>query len=134
MGLFNRKRLVVTVALLLFMGGLLAFLLWPRADELARWKAERRAQGERFTLSEIAPKFSTKKQDFIKLRCAIAGLGIGATWEALQAPGWDDARLAALDAAWARVELLKRMPAAFEIERAWGWRSIQSSPSTDGAM
>jgi hypothetical protein len=276
-GLSKRKRLIVAGALLLLVGAFLAFLFWPRPDELARWKARMRARGERFSLAEVAPKFSQEKLDWAKqlqpviggvfsqpvppggvdlmvsvapgyavpawqrpfayetaktnhtwealaeqmdksadafhqlhellrnipvgsptdysdpvnigsginlvairkaaqslslatlnelhrgaldaaltnlhvlialtrpqeeagslvdqmIRVAIAGLGAAATWEALQAPGWDDAQLAALDAAWARVELVKRMALTFEIERAWGSEIYQYARTNQGGL
>ena len=262
MARFQRKRLVVPFALLLLLTGFGAYVFLPRPDELARWKAQMRARGEKFSLAEVAPKFSQEKLDWgmqlqgalsgiytqpvppgtvdlmvsaapgfavpawqrpfanespttkqtwealaeqmadsgdgfhqlyellrnvpagaptdysdpihlpgglnlvnlrrtaqslslatlsdlhrgslesaltnvhaligltraldeggllvdQMIRAAIAGLGTAATWEALQAPGWEDAQLAALDAAWARVALVKRMTLAFDIERAW---------------
>lgn len=56
---------------------------------------------------------------------AIAGLAVGATWEALQTRGWEDAQLAELDAAWERMELTRRMRAGFEVERAWATELFQ---------
>jgi hypothetical protein len=258
---WTNKRWLITVSLLFLVIGLLIFLFWPRTDELARWKARMRVQGENFSLVEVAPKHSPAMRDWGKqfkaavdgvavnpvgpgalnlmetnapgfarplwrqpfpvtvlmtnqtwaalaaqfesssnalwemrellrnipagtasdysnvlypgglnlvalrkgaqtlaaatvnelhraardsaltnllslialthpldeegtlvfqmIRSAIAGLGTSATWEALQAPGWSDAQLAALDAAWSRVELLRRMETGFVIERAW---------------
>ncbi len=275
MAFFQRKRLKLAVALLLLAGAFVAYVFWPRPDELARWKAQMRARGEKFSLAEVAPKFSQEKLDWAKqlqpvvggifsqpvppgavdlmvsvapgyavpawqrpfanetprtnhtwealaeqiarsagafnqlhellrnipagsltdysdpvhlpgglnfvtlrraaqslslatlndlhrgslpsaltnlhalialtraleeggllvdqmVRSAIAGLGAAATWEALQAPGWDDAQLAALDAAWAQVELVKRMAAAVEIERAWGSELFQNARTNSG--
>lgn len=255
---WTRKRWLITVALLFFSSGLLAFLFWPRDDELARWKAQMRARGENFTLAEVAPRHSPALKDWGKrfkaavdgvavnpvppsgldlmagtapgfarpvwqkkfpvlpnqtwsalaaqfdassnaleevrellrnipagtasdysnvtdpgglnlialrkgaqslaaltasdlhrgareaaltnlcllialtrpleeegslvfqmIRVAIAGIATSATWETLQAPGWTDAQLASLDAAWVRVALLPRMEHAFVVERAW---------------
>jgi|GEM_PF-1918195 len=262
MAFHKRKWLPVAFVALLLVAGFAAYLFWPRPDELARWKAQMRARGVKFSLAEVAPKFSKEKLEWAKqfqaaangvlmqpvppgavdlmvsispgyavpawqrpfanqtpktnhtwemlagqmaetgdalrelhellrripagsptdygdpvklpggfnfvalrrasqslslatmnelhrgdldaaltnihalialtrameeggllvdqmIRAAIAGLATAATWEALQAPGWDEARLAALDAAWAQVELVKRMAAGFDLERAW---------------
>jgi len=51
---------------------------------------------------------------------AVAGLAMGATWEALQAPGWDEARLTRLQEDWERVALLSRFERTLQLERAWG--------------
>ena len=66
MGLFKRKWLSVAVALLLLVGAFVAYLFWPRPDELARWKARMRARGEKFSLAEVTPKFSQEKLDWGK--------------------------------------------------------------------
>ena len=66
------------------------------------------------------------------IRAAVAGLGTAATWEALQAPGWDDAQLAALDAAWAKVELVQQTTRTFEIERAWATELFQYARTNSG--
>jgi hypothetical protein len=54
------------------------------------------------------------------VRVAVAGLGIAATWEGLQAQGWADADLAQIQAAWQELRLLQEMPATCEMERAAG--------------
>jgi hypothetical protein len=261
MAFLKRKRLIVAGTTLALIGGVVAYVFWPQSDELTRWKAQMRARGEKFSLAEVAPKFSQEKFDwgkqiqtvvagiktqpvplgavgmmvsatpgyavpawqrpfanetpetnhtwaaleeqmarsadelhqlqellrhipagsltdysdpirlpaginFYELRTAaqgmslavvndlhqgslpsaltnlhalialtqaqaedgewtdqmvrsgIASLGTAATWEALQASGWGDAQLAALEADWARVELVKGIVPAFEFERA----------------
>ncbi|HEU0008605.1 MAG TPA: hypothetical protein VFT34_02200, partial [Verrucomicrobiae bacterium] len=274
---FRRRKLIVAGALLLFVGAFAAYVFWPRPDELARWKAQMRARGEKFSLAEVAPKFSQEKLDWAKqlqpvvngilthpvppgavdmmisatpgyavpawqrpfanetaktnhtwealeeqlarsadaihqlhellrnipagspadysdavklgssinlvalrkaaqslslatlndlhrgslpsaltnlhtlialtraleeggllvdqmIRVAIAGLGVAATWEVLQAPGCDDAQLAGLDAAWSQDQLVKRMALTFEIERAWASELYQYARTNQGGL
>jgi hypothetical protein len=52
------------------------------------------------------------------VRIAVASFGLNATWEALQAPGWDEARLARLQAAWQSQEFLPGVVRSMEMERA----------------
>ena len=40
------------------------------------------------------------------IRVAVCGLGLSATWQALQAPGWSDAQLERMQTAWASLDLL----------------------------
>lgn len=54
------------------------------------------------------------------VRVAVAGLGIAATWEGLQAQGWTDTDLAQIQAAWQKLKLFEQMPATCEMERAAG--------------
>ena len=54
------------------------------------------------------------------IRVAIAGLAMAGTWEALQAPGWDDARLAALQKRWEELTFLARFERTLQTERAMG--------------
>src|SRR6266446_5593808 len=54
------------------------------------------------------------------VRTAIVGLATSATWEALQAPGWDESRLVALQNDWDQVCLLPKLEQTFETERAYG--------------
>lgn len=51
---------------------------------------------------------------------AILGLGLTATWEALQAPGWTDDQLAAMQRDWESVDVPAMMERAFVGERASG--------------
>jgi hypothetical protein len=59
------------------------------------------------------------------VRVAIAGLGLAATWEALQAEGWDDESLAAFQKDWEGVELLEALNQALLGERALGSTYIE---------
>jgi hypothetical protein len=54
------------------------------------------------------------------IRVAIAGLGLSTTWEALQAPGWDEARLAQLQRDWEQFDALDALERGVEGERASG--------------
>ena len=51
------------------------------------------------------------------IRIAIGQIALNASWEALQAPGWDEAHLASLQAEWERVDF----PEA--LERGADWRA-----------
>lgn len=55
------------------------------------------------------------------IRIAVAGLGIAATWEALQAPGWTEPQLARLQRAWQPIDLVDAVEKGFEGERAGGY-------------
>jgi hypothetical protein len=54
------------------------------------------------------------------IRVAVAGLGLSATWEALQAPGWTDPQLARLQKAWEAVDLAQALENGFLGERVGG--------------
>src|SRR2546425_3931013 len=52
------------------------------------------------------------------VRIAISTIAVGATWQALQTPGWNDDQLARLQAGWQSLEFLGAMAQALEMERA----------------
>jgi hypothetical protein len=52
------------------------------------------------------------------VRIAVASIGLNATWEALQAPGWDETRLARLQQGWESQEFLSGMVRGLEMDRA----------------
>ena len=52
------------------------------------------------------------------VRVAIAGVGLAATWEALQAPGWDETRLAQLQRDWEQFNALDALERGVLGERA----------------
>lgn len=54
------------------------------------------------------------------IRIAIAGLALNATWEALQAPGWDEQRLNSLQHDWEDLNLIDSLERGFLAERASG--------------
>jgi hypothetical protein len=51
-------------------------------------------------------------------RIAISTSAVGATWQALQTPGWNDDQLVRLQAGWQSLEFLGAMANALEMERA----------------
>jgi hypothetical protein len=59
------------------------------------------------------------------IRVAIAGLGLVATWEALQANGWNDETLAALQKDWEGVELFEALNRGLQGERIIGETYIE---------
>jgi len=54
------------------------------------------------------------------IRTAIAGLGLAVTWEALQAQGWNEESLAALQHDWESVDLTDAIETGITGERAFG--------------
>ena len=52
------------------------------------------------------------------VRIAMAQMAVGVTWQALHAPGWSDARLLRLQAAWQSMEFIPAMGQSLEMERA----------------
>jgi hypothetical protein len=54
------------------------------------------------------------------VRVTIAGIGLRATWEALQAPGWNEEQLAALQRDWEQVEVMEGAERGFLSTRAYG--------------
>jgi hypothetical protein len=55
------------------------------------------------------------------IRVAVTGLGLAATWDALQAPGWTEPQLARLQATWKPVDLAEALETACLGERARGF-------------
>jgi hypothetical protein len=53
------------------------------------------------------------------IRVAVAGLGLGASWEVLQAPGWTDPQLERLQKAWEAVHPVEAIESAFVGYRAY---------------
>lgn len=73
------------------------------------------------------------------IRVAIANLGLQATWEALQAPGWDEARLAQLQGDWEQFNALDALERSMLGERAMSqsimaWVRKASGREFDSAM
>ena len=52
------------------------------------------------------------------IRAATAEGAMQMTWQALQAPGWNNAQLARVQQSWERVKLLEKFERTFEVERA----------------
>ncbi len=70
-------------------------------------------------------------------RVALAGYGVAATWEALQASGWSEAQLAELQAQWAQVKLLSAFERAIARERASGilhFEAVRAGRSAPGGL
>ncbi len=61
------------------------------------------------------------------VRVAIGGLAVAATWEALQAPGWDDAALARLQGDLERSAMLPNMPRTVAMEQAYAMASYEAA-------
>jgi type II secretory pathway pseudopilin PulG len=55
------------------------------------------------------------------IRVAVAGIGLGVSWDALQAPGWTEPQLARLQKAWEPVDLVDAAETGFVGERAGGY-------------
>jgi hypothetical protein len=73
------------------------------------------------------------------MRVAVGGLGLSATWEALQAPGWDEARLAQLQRDWEQFDALEALEQAVMGERAadqciMAWVRTASGKDFDNTM
>jgi hypothetical protein len=66
------------------------------------------------------------------IRVAVAGLGLGVTWEALQAPGWTEPQLERLQKAWEPVDLVDTVEKGFEGERASGYELFSSARRSSG--
>jgi hypothetical protein len=66
------------------------------------------------------------------IRVAVTGLGLAASWEALQAQGWSEAQLERLQKAWEAIDLIDGVEKGFLGERAGGtelWVLIRSPNS-----
>lgn len=64
------------------------------------------------------------------IRVAVGGLGLSVTWQALQAPGWSEAELAALQTSWGKVDFLQAIEQGWLGERAIGtalWEHARSN-------
>jgi len=66
------------------------------------------------------------------IRIAVAGMGLSATWEALQAPGWTELQLERLQKAWEPVDLLDAVEKGFVGERAGGYEIFRAGRYSSG--
>ena len=66
-------------------------------------------------------------------RVSFANLGLAATWEALQAPGWTEPQLQRLQQAWAPVDLVDAVEKAFVGQRAGGYEMFAFTRRYGGA-
>ncbi|HXP61603.1 MAG TPA: hypothetical protein VN829_13990, partial [Dongiaceae bacterium] len=67
------------------------------------------------------------------IRVAVCGLGLSATWQALQAPGWSDAQLERMQMAWASLDLLAAVEEGLVAWRASAiemWDTARKSSGT----
>lgn len=96
---------------------------WLCADAMAALHSGQldRAQADLRALTQLA-QFNREDVTLVSqmIRVAIANLGLQATWEALQAPGWKDAELVALQKAWEELDLTGAMEQGILGERAIG--------------
>ncbi len=67
------------------------------------------------------------------VRIAITGIAFNATWEALQADGWTDTQLAALQARWDSFEFLIPLSRSMSMERAMGLDFVDKLRKSDTA-
>jgi type II secretory pathway pseudopilin PulG len=66
------------------------------------------------------------------IRVAVASIGLGLTWEALQAPGWTEPQLARLQEAWEPVDLAEALEKGFLGERAGGYECFATVRHSSG--
>lgn len=66
------------------------------------------------------------------IRVSVTGLGLSATWEALQAPGWTEPQLERLQRTWAGIDLLAALETGFVSERAMGEAAFELVRSPKG--
>jgi len=80
-----------------------------------------RARADVHALSQLA-QFHREDLTLVSqmIRTAIAGLGLAVTWEALQAQGWNEQNLAALQKDWEAVNLADAFVKGMVGERVWG--------------
>lgn len=120
---------------------------WLTADLVLAMQADQkaRARSDVVAVSQLA-QVHREDPTLVSqmIRTAITGLGLVATWEALQAEGWADADLAAMQRAWEEVDLLAGLEQALVGERAFGemsftmarnrdtWPHVQNSQRTMG--
>jgi hypothetical protein len=94
----------------------------------------RRAQADLHALTKLA-QFHHEDLTLVSqmIRTAIAGLGLSVTWEALQAQGWDEESLAALQRDWESVDLTGALEKGMTGERAYGEAGFSYLRSADPA-
>jgi hypothetical protein len=83
------------------------------------------AQEDLAALTRLAERFKDEPTVISALvRFAIADCALRTTWEALQAPGWSDARLAELQHSWEAMNFLAHAETAMWMERAWAEKAV----------
>lgn len=68
------------------------------------------------------------------IRVAIVGLTVSTTWEALQAPGWDEAKLAKLQAGLEGASIWPKMERTVVLERAFGLSAYEMARTNAGGV
>jgi hypothetical protein len=68
------------------------------------------------------------------IRVAVTGLGLSATWEALQAPGWTEAQLERLQRGWEPVDLVAAVETGLAGDRAGGYEIFATLRRHSGAQ
>jgi type II secretory pathway pseudopilin PulG len=66
------------------------------------------------------------------IRVAVAGVGLGVTWEALQAPDWTEPQLERLRKAWEPVDLVEAVEKGFVGDRAGGYELFTIARRSSG--
>jgi hypothetical protein len=69
---------------------------------------------------------------YVRDKCAT--LAFNATWQALQAPGWNDSQLAALQSAWKGCDFVRDMGTAIEMERAVNYDFFEQIKNSNDNM
>lgn len=67
------------------------------------------------------------------VRCAMANIAFGATWEGLQRGEWTDPQLVELQSVWQRLNMFKNCEAAVPMERAWGLAELAEIRATNAS-
>lgn len=97
------------------------------AGELARAHAD---------LHALTQLIQLHREDFLHIsqmiRVGIGGLGLNVTWEALQARGWSEAQLAALQHDWEAVDFLAAAETGLTGSRALVMKGFESARTEDG--
>ena len=102
--------------------------------ELSRGRLDE-AQQHLLSLVELAADQKPEPLVICQLvRQACAWIAFDATWEALQAPGWNDTQLASLQTAWEGCDFESDMASAFEMERAMDLDFFNQIKSSKGKL
>jgi len=103
--------------------GIRAAAQWLAGDAAVALRAHRVDQAglDIHALTQLA-QFHREDHRLVSqmIRVAVAGLGLGVTWQALQADGWSEERLASLQKDWESVNLADVFETAMLGERALG--------------
>lgn len=96
---------------------------WLMGDTIAALHSDQleRARADLHALVQLA-QFYREDLTLVSqmIRAAIAGLGMQVTWEALQAPGWNEEQLVAMQRNWEELDLTDALERGIAGERASG--------------